>query len=92
MSAREKAEAKAQQQALDMQMLMDGIQRLEWGTTRLVDVAMAPGPPEATLDPLVEGSELLCVRLCDHAIRIPAPALSPAANACAQLGVGRRDM
>lgn len=46
-----------------MQMLEDGIQRLEWGITRLVDVDMAPGPLEITLQPLEEGSELFCVRL-----------------------------
>mmetsp|Transcript_66223 Transcript_66223/g.181556 ORF Transcript_66223/g.181556 Transcript_66223/m.181556 type:complete len:238 (+) Transcript_66223:88-801(+) len=61
LSKRERAETT--QQALDMMMLEEGIQGLEWGTTRLVDVDMAPGPLEATLEPLIEGSQLLCLRL-----------------------------
>ncbi|KAL3925349.1 MAG: hypothetical protein SGPRY_003668 [Prymnesium sp.] len=63
LSSRERAEALERQQTLDMQMLEEGIQRLEWGLTRLVDVDMAVEPLDATLEPLVKGSELLCVRL-----------------------------
>lgn len=44
-------------------MLQEGIQRLEWGEIRLVDVAMAVGPLELKLEPLCDASELLCVRL-----------------------------
>jgi len=62
-SANERAASEARQQALDMRMLEEGLQTLEWGTILLVDVDMAPGPLEATLQPLAEGSSLLCVRL-----------------------------
>ena len=46
-------------------MLVEGMQRLEWGATRLVDVSMAPGPLEISLEPLLPSgtSELLCARL-----------------------------
>ena len=47
----------------DIAMLQDGIQVLRWGETRLVDVAMAVGPLELELQPLLAASTLLCVRL-----------------------------
>lgn len=47
----------------DIAMLQDGMQGLGWGQTRLVDVDMAVGPLELTLEPLLNGSRLLAVRL-----------------------------
>lgn len=47
----------------EIAMLQDGIQGLGWGQTRLVDVDMAVGPLELTLEPLLDGSRLLAVRL-----------------------------
>lgn len=49
----------------DIAMLVEGMQRLDWGATRLVDVDMAPGPLELSLSPLLPrgSSQLLCVRL-----------------------------
>lgn len=44
-------------------MLIDGLQHLKWGEVRLVDVAMAPGPLEASLAPTRDASELVAVRL-----------------------------
>ena len=48
---------------VQMQMLVEGIQLLEWGAVRLVDVAMAEGPLEAALRPMLPNSQLLSVRL-----------------------------
>ena len=47
----------------EMRMLVEGIQTLEWGGVRLVDVDMAPGPLELSLAPLLSDSQLLCVRV-----------------------------
>ena len=48
----------------EIQMLVKGMQLLDWGQIRLIDVDMAPGPLELSLSPLLaEGSSLLCVRL-----------------------------
>ena len=44
-------------------MLVEGMQALEWGQIRLIDVDGAPGPLELSVAPLLEGSSLLCVRL-----------------------------
>ena len=46
-------------------MLVEGMQMLEWGETRLIDVAMAPGPLELSLQPILPAgtSKLLCARL-----------------------------
>jgi len=46
-------------------MLVEGMQTLEWGATRLVDVDMAPGPLEIDIEPVlpVGTSTLLCARL-----------------------------
>lgn len=49
--------------SVEIQMLREGMQRLAWGGIRLVDVAMAVGPLEASFEPLLPRSELLCVRL-----------------------------
>mmetsp|Transcript_84262 Transcript_84262/g.149266 ORF Transcript_84262/g.149266 Transcript_84262/m.149266 type:complete len:179 (-) Transcript_84262:172-708(-) len=46
-----------------IQMLQEGVQQLEWGAIRLVDVYMAEGPLEASFQPLLANSSLLCVRL-----------------------------
>lgn len=45
--------------------LVEGMQQLKWGATKLVDVSMALGPLEISLKPLLpEGeSQLFCVRL-----------------------------
>ena len=47
----------------DIQMLVEGIQELEWGGVRLIDVAMTDGPLEASFEPCLPGSRLLSVRL-----------------------------
>ena len=47
----------------DIKMLIEGMQELEFGSIRLVDVNMAPGPLEASFEPLLPSSTLLCVRL-----------------------------
>ena len=49
----------------EIQMLQDGMRSVSWGATRLVDVAMAKGPLEVTLQPVLPRgtSKLLCVRL-----------------------------
>lgn len=57
LSAREKAEN------IEVQMLSNGLQKLDWGETRMVDVEMAPGPLEISLQPILSFSELLAVRL-----------------------------
>lgn len=57
LSSREKAEN------IEIQMLKDGLRKLDWGETRMVDVDMAPGPLEISLQPILSSSELLAVRL-----------------------------
>ena len=47
----------------EVAMLKDGMQQLSWGAVRLVDVAMAAGPLEMSLQPLLSRSQLHCVRL-----------------------------
>ena len=47
----------------DIQMLIEGMQKLQWGQIRLIDVDMAPGPLECEVAPLLDESSLLCVRL-----------------------------
>jgi len=47
----------------DIAMLQDGMQALQWGQTRLVDVDMAVGPLELSLAPLLTGSSLYVERL-----------------------------
>jgi hypothetical protein len=47
----------------DIAMLQDGVQRLEWGSVRLIDVDMAEGPLEGAFVPLLPESDLLCMRL-----------------------------
>ena len=54
---------KADEPAREIQMLVEGMQRLEWGAVRLVDVAMTPGPLEASFAPRLPDSDLLSVRL-----------------------------
>ena len=55
---------KAEEPVPEIQMLVEGMQLLDWGQIRLIDVDMAPGPLELSLSPLLaEGSSLLCVRL-----------------------------
>jgi hypothetical protein len=49
--------------AAEIQMLIEGIQTLTWGQVRLIDVAMTDGPLEASFEPLLPGSSLLCVRV-----------------------------
>ena len=45
-------------------MLQEGMQKLSWGGIRLVDVAMAPGPLELSVEPmLMQPTQLLCARL-----------------------------
>ena len=53
----------AEEPVPEIQMLIEGMQELDWGQIRLIDVDMAPGPLELTLSPLLEDSKLLCVRL-----------------------------
>lgn len=50
-------------ESVEVQMLEQGMRELDWGSTRLVDVDMAAGPLEIDLRPIIEGSQLLCVRL-----------------------------
>ena len=59
-SARAKPKAEAAEEIL---MLQEGMQTLKWGAVRLVDVDMAPGPLEASFEPLLPSSSLLCARL-----------------------------
>lgn len=47
----------------EIQMLIEGMQSLQWGQIRLIDVDMAPGPLECEVAPLLEASSLLCCRL-----------------------------
>ena len=47
----------------EIQMLVEGMQRLDWGAIRLIDVDMAPGPLELSVAPLLSDSTLLCCRL-----------------------------
>ena len=49
--------------AAEIQMLIEGMQTLDWGQVRLIDVAMTDGPLEASFDPLLPDSSLLCVRI-----------------------------
>ena len=42
--------------AQEIAMLQDGIQTLDFGATRLIDVDMAPGPLETSIEPLLEAS------------------------------------
>jgi hypothetical protein len=49
--------------AEEILMLQEGMQSLKWGAIRLVDVDMAPGPLEASFEPLLPASVLVCVRL-----------------------------
>ena len=53
----------ADEPAREIQMLVEGMQQLEWGAVRLVDVAMTPGPLEASFAPRLAESDLLSVRL-----------------------------
>jgi len=52
-----------EEKPLEIMMLEEGLQTLEWGAVRLIDVAMAPGPLEATFAPLLPQSKLIMVRL-----------------------------
>ena len=64
--AADKLAPRTKREAADAQeiaMLQEGIQTLDFGATRLIDVDMAPGPLETSIEPLLEESELLCVRL-----------------------------
>ena len=54
---------KAEEPVPEIQMLVEGMQLLEWGQIRLIDVDMAPGPLELSVAPLLNASSLLCVRL-----------------------------
>lgn len=47
----------------EVQMLQSGLQQLRWGGIRLVDVDLAAGPLELSLEPLFEDSDCVCVRL-----------------------------
>ena len=47
----------------EIQMLVEGMQQLEFGGIRLIDVDMAPGPLELGVSPLLSDSTLLCCRL-----------------------------
>ena len=54
----------AEAPAAEVQMLIEGMQPLDWGAVRLVDVDKAPGPLEASFEPLLKKkSQLLSVRL-----------------------------
>ena len=55
----EQAEAEIE----EILMLEEGMQLLSWGGIRLVDVAMAPGPLELSVEPLSAETQLLCARL-----------------------------
>ena len=59
------SKAPAAEEQVEIQLLQEGMQRLNWGTMRLVDVSMAPGPLEASFTPVLPAgtSQLLCVRL-----------------------------
>lgn len=58
-----KKKAAAAEEAVEIQMLVEGMQQLDWGAVRLVDVAMTDGPLEASFEPLLDASRLLSVRL-----------------------------
>jgi len=58
-----KKSAAAAAEPAEIQMLIEGMQQLDWGAVRLVDVDMAPGPLEASFQPLLEKSSLLSARL-----------------------------
>jgi len=57
------APKKKESKPVDVQMLIEGMQRLEWGAVRLVDVDGSTGPLEASFEPVLEQSQLLSVRL-----------------------------
>ena len=54
---------KVEPEVPEIQMLVEGMQELSWGQVRLIDVSMTDGPLEASFEPLLPGSTLLCVRL-----------------------------
>ena len=69
--------------AAEIQMLIEGIQTLTWGQVRLIDVAMTDGPLEASFEPLLPGSSLLCVRVDMPLVHAARPrAVAACAPAC----------